>query len=160
MRHNRRYVLAGVLVAAISTLAHGQPVPPDAVEFVRAFYAKEAVRHNSRATIGEADFLAVFTAETQQAWRAAQANRNPTNVPIGPILNAFFGYGVLPGHEVKLGAVTANAGDGVSVEFTAQGEPRRITVYAVREGEAWRIADIDYGRGDSYVAYLRRLARM
>jgi hypothetical protein len=132
----------------------------DAATFVRDFYAKEIAHHNARDMVREANFLAVFTRETQELWRAAQANRNRTNIPIGPILNAFFGWGVLPGHEVKLGAVAAVSGDAVAVEFTALGEPRRIVVHAVREGGNWRIADIDYGRGQGYVAYLRSLARM
>lgn len=159
---NRRSVLfvlcAGALLGAPP--AGAQSGGEDAVAFVRDLYVKEVAQHAARSGMGEAEFLAVFTRETQNMWRAAQANRNRTNIPIGPVLNAFYGWGVLPGHEVKLGAVTDASGDAVAVEFTVQGEPRRIVVHAVREAGSWRIADIDYGRGDGYVAYLRRLARM
>jgi hypothetical protein len=161
MGSNRRSVLllcAGALFAAAP--ARAQNPGDDTVRFVRDLYAKEIAQHAAKIGKGESEFLAVFTAETQQIWRAAQANRNKANLPVGPILHAFFGWGVLPGHEVKLGAVTRASGDAVAVEFTAQGEPRRVVVSAVREAGRWRIADIDYGRGDGYVAYLRRLARM
>jgi hypothetical protein len=161
MGSNRRDVLllcAGALLAAAP--ARAQNAGDDAVTFVRDLYAKEVAHHAAKSGKGEAEFLAVFTAETQQIWRAAQANRNKASLTIGPILHAFFGWGVLPGHEVKLGAVTLASGDAVAVELTAQGEPRRVVVRAVREAGSWRIADLDYGRGDGYVAYLRRLARM
>ena len=73
---------------------------------------------------------------------------------------AFSSWGGLPGQEGKLGAGTLAYGEAVAVELTAQGETRRVVVRAVREAGGWRRADIDYGRGDGYVAYLRRLARM
>ncbi len=78
---------------------------------------------------------------------------------LGPIRHLFLGAGVLPGREVKLGAV-----DGgrlpirCSVALTVQGHPRQLVVRTVREGGALKFADIDYGDGESFIAYFRKLA--
>jgi hypothetical protein len=129
-----------------------------AVAFVRDFYTREVARHAASEGSSEPDFLAVFTADAQKLWRAAQANRNRTNEPLGPILHVFFGQGALPGREIRLGTVTASGANAVSVVLTIQGDPRTLIVHAVREGGAWKIADIDYGTGESFVAYFRRRA--
>ena len=70
----------------------------------------------------------------------------------------FFGQGALPGRDIKLGAVTASGRNAVSVALTIQDNPRTLVVKTVREGGAWKISDIDYGGGESFVAYFRRRA--
>ena len=67
-----------------------------AATFVRDFYAQEVTRHAARERVGESDLLSVFTADAQNVWRAASANRNKANIPLGPILHVFFGQGALP----------------------------------------------------------------
>lgn len=155
MSLTRRMVLSlAALVAARQAFAQGD----EAVAFVRDFYTKEIARHAAKEHQSEDDFLKVFTADAQALWRAAQANRGKANVQLGPIRHLFLGAGVLPGREVKLGAVTASGNSAVSVALTVQGNPRQLVIRTVREGAAFKFADIDYGDGESFVAYFRRVA--
>ena len=151
-----RRVLLPLIAALVAVPARAQT--GDAVVFVRDFYAQEIARHAAKEGVSEAVFLAVFSADAQNAWRAAQANRNNGNLTIGPILHAFFGQGALPGREIKLGAVASSGGDAVSVALTIQGHQRQLVVHTVREGGVWKFADIDYGSGESFIAYFRRRA--
>src|SRR5258708_3854823 len=147
---------ASLAKAWMAMPAHAQA--GDAVAFVRDFYATEVARHAAKERVSEAVLLSVFTADAQNVWRAAQANRNKANLTLGPILHIFFGQGALPGREVKLGAVTASGGDAVSVALTIQGNPRQLVVRAVRDSGTWKFADIDYGGGESFMARFRRVA--
>ena len=149
-----RRALLSVAVAFMAVPAHAQS--GDAVAFVRDFYAQEIARHAAKKYASEAEFLSIFTVDAQKVWHAAQANRNKANVPLGPILHVFLGQGALPGREIKLGAVTASGDDAVSVALTIQGNPRQLVVRTVREGGTWKFADIDYGSGESFIAYHRR----
>ena len=146
----RRMVLS---LAALFAAAPAFAQEEDVVAFVRDFYTKEVARHAAKQNQSEDDFLQVFTKDAQELWRAAQANRGKANVPLGPIRHLFLGTGVLPGREVKLGAVTASGG-----ALTVQGNPRQLVVRTAREGGALKIADIDYGDGESFLAYFRKLA--
>ena len=151
----RRALLSAV---AASLAAPARAQTGDSVSFVRDFYVKEIARHAAKERVSEAVFLSVFTADAQNVWRAAQSNRNRANLTVGPILHIFLGQGVLPGREVKLGAVAAAGGDAVSVALTVQGNPRQLIVRTVRDGGTWKFADIDYGGGESFMAYFRRLS--
>jgi hypothetical protein len=151
----RRLLLSVVIVLAAAPSA---AQTDSAVNFVRDFYTREIRRHAANEGSSEPDFLAVFTADAQRLWRAAQANRNKTNEPLGRILHVFFGQGALPGRDIKLGAVTASGRNAVSVALTIQGNPRTLVVHTVREDGAWKIADINYGSGESFVAYFRKRA--
>ena len=153
-RLTRRALLSAAVLLAVPAVAQ----PASAVAFVRDFYTREVRRHAAGEGSSEPDFLSVFTADAQKLWRAAQANRNRTNEPLGAILHVFFGQGALPGREIRLGAVTASGTGAVSVALTILGNPRTLLVYSVREGGAWKISDIDYGNGESFVAYFRRRA--
>src|SRR5262249_3447813 len=80
-----------------------------------------------------------------------------------PILNTFFGWGVLPraGGDARMllrRRLAAPAGFrwSASTSFSA-GEKRQIMVRPGGEADAWRIADITYGSGPGLVAYLRRI---
>jgi hypothetical protein len=150
----RRMLLAAAVMAAAPASAQDR----GAVAFVRDFYTREIARHAANEGSSEPDLLAVFTADAQRLWRAAQANRNNPNEPLGPILHVFFGQGALPGREIRLGTVTASGAGTVSVALSIQGHPRQLVVRTVREGGAWKISDIDYGSGESFVAYFRRRA--
>ena len=150
----RRALLSAAVLFAGPAMAQ----TGSAVVFVRDFYSREIARHAAGEGSSEPDFLAVFTSDAQKLWRAAQANRNRTNEPAGSILHVFFGRGALPGREIRLGAVTASGTHAVSVALTIQGNSRALVVRTVREGGAWKIADIDYGGGESFVGYFRRRA--
>jgi hypothetical protein len=154
-RFTRRALLSTVAVLAAAPSA---AQPDSGVAFVRDFYTREIRRHAAGEGSSEPDFLAVFTADAQRLWRAAQASRNRANEPLGHILHVFFGQGALPGREIKIGAVTASGRNAVSVALTIQGNPRTLVVHCVREGGAWKISDIDYGGGESFVAYFGRRA--
>lgn len=155
MELSRRTLLS---LAALVAAAPADAQDDAAVAFVRDFYVKEIARHAAKEHQSEDDFLKVFTADTQELWRAAQANRGKANVPLGPIRHLFLGAGVLPGREVKLRAVAAAGGGAVSVALAVEGNPRQLVVRTVREGATFKFADIDYGDGESFVAYFRRLA--
>ena len=90
--------------------------------------------------------------------------RYPKNEPIGPLLHAFFGWGVLPGAEVKIGKVAFVSGSAggpatVSVGVDYRGEHHKILVRAVRENDVWRIADISYDSGTSLADHYRKITR-
>src|SRR5689334_3392351 len=120
----RMVLLLATLLVAAPALAQDDP----AVAFVRDFYVKEIARHAAKEHQSEDDFLKVFTADAQELWRAAQANRGKTNVKIGRIVHVFFGLGALPGREVKLVAVEPAGNGKVTVALTIQGNPKRLAV--------------------------------
>jgi hypothetical protein len=155
VRFTRRALLSAAALIAGPAAAQ----PEGAVTFVRDFYTREVRRHAAGEGSSEPDFLAVFTADAQRLWRAAQANRNRTNEPLGHIMHVFFGQGALPGREIKLDEVTASGRNAVSVALTIQDNPRSLVVHTMREDGTWKISDIDYGGGESFVAYFRRRAR-
>ncbi|WP_068025085.1 hypothetical protein [Rhodoplanes sp. Z2-YC6860] len=155
MKLTRRMVLSlAAVVAARQAFAQDD----DTVAFVRDFYTREIARHAAKEHQSDDDFLKVFTVEARELWRAAQENRGKANVPLGPIRHLFLGQGVLPGREVALGPVTASGHNAVAVELTVQGNPRQLVIRTAREGLSIKFADIDYGDGESFVAYFSRLA--
>src|SRR5262245_24501295 len=100
VKFSRRAMLSAAVLLAGPAAAQ----PDSAAAFVRDFYTREIRRHAAGEGSSEPDLLAVFTADAQKLWRAAQANRNRTKEPVGPILHVFFGQGALPGREIGLGA--------------------------------------------------------
>ena len=127
----------------------------DAVAFVRRLYEGEIERDARGAKIGNAEFYGLFTREVGRLLRSPVPPR--PDIALGPLSHAFYGPGVLPGTQVTLQQVAPAAGTSVAVDLMVRGEPRRVIVRTARENGQWRIADIDYGRGDSYVAYQRKL---
>ncbi len=106
------------------------------------------------------EFYALFARELRQLM--LEPRHYPKNEPIGPILHAFFGWGVLPEIEVTIGKVALVSGsdDGpanVSVEVSLRGETRNILVRVVRESEPWRVANISYGSGKNLVDHYRAI---
>lgn len=154
---NRRALLFAFAGVVLPSAARGQGDAESAV-LVRALYEREIARHNARQRVGEAEFLAPFARDTQAVWRKARDDKRPTHDPAGPILNAFFGWGVLPGHEVTLAGVAQPAELFVAVRLAVRGRTRTATVQLVREAGALRIADIAYESGESFLAYNRRRA--
>ena len=127
----------------------------DAVAFVRRLYESEIRRDAGGAKIDNAAFYGLFTREVRRLLQSPVPPR--ANIVLGPLSHAFYGPGVLPGTPVTLRDVAPAAGTSVAVDLVVRGEPRRVIVRTARENGQWRIADIDYGRGDSYVAYHRKL---
>jgi hypothetical protein len=152
--------------ALLASPTLSQPAPPPLTDWARQLYEREVARQNNPPQNGPdrgrdpEQFYRLFTPETR---RLVQTGTLPSTMPDGPILNAFFGWGVLPRHEVKLGAVRAAKGKGdaeaVDIEYWLRGEQRSLRLYAVRVGAEWQIEDIAYDRGEAYAAFHRRLVR-
>jgi hypothetical protein len=89
------------------------------------------------------------------------------NAPIGPLLNAFFGWGVLPGTEVKIGKIAQVAGSDYdealpatfAVELNHHDAPHKVLVRVIRERGNWRVANISYDSGSSLADYYRDIRR-
>jgi len=153
LRISRRRMLA----AALAVLLPAVPVhAEDGVAFVRDLYARQVALHNARGRMTQADFLPLFALSLRALMQAPRPGL--AREPAGPILHAFFGWGILPGQPVTLQRVRA-AGGGIAVDIVARGEPRRITVSLLREQGLWKIADISYGHGESLLAYYRRITK-
>jgi hypothetical protein len=149
------------LVAAIVTGDRAaRAVDIGMVEFVRDLYAREIEMHNARAPVSPEAFFSLFTGELRGLMQAPRPNAG--REPIGRILHAFFGWGVLPGRPVRLLQVVPATGgtDGagaVRVDLSVNGKTRQIEVHPLRENGAWKVADISYDQGDSLRTYYRRI---
>lgn len=135
----------------------------DPVDFVRRVYQREILRDVRGGKLSNEAFWALFTAEVARLLQSPVQPR--PNLPIG-LSHAFYGPGVLPGTEVTLQNVAAapagkaqgkGEGTAVAVDLQVRGTARRIIVRLARDQGHWRIADIDYGTGESYVTYQRKV---
>jgi hypothetical protein len=130
------------------------------VEFVEVTWEKQARLHKEKTPLGEEAFYALFSSDMQKLMRAPRTM--PANAPIGPLLNAFFGHGVLPGTEVEIGKIAPVSGmDGgpamIRVTVKYRGERRNILVHVIREGDDWRIANVIYDSGKSLISHYRAM---
>src|SRR5688500_8857206 len=97
---NRRRLMFAVITAAVSTgiavrtLAHDTDT---AAVFLHDVYTRETGRHNKRLAPDNDAFYALFTRETRELMSAPRVEL--PRQPIGPILHALFGRGVMPGTE-------------------------------------------------------------
>ena len=130
-------------------------------EFVETTYYKQARLLAAKTPLGNDDFYDLFSPGMR---RLMQASRQyPKNQKIGPLLNAFFGYGVLPGAEIKVGKVEHRSGDQdlgpatIRIEIEHRGEPHKILVHVVGPGEDRRIANIIYDSGKSLIDHYRSI---
>ncbi|MBI5262360.1 MAG: hypothetical protein HY852_11165 [Bradyrhizobium sp.] len=115
------------------------------VEFVRALYEKQARAQAANVPPSDSEFTALFSDKSRRLMRAPRAY--PANAPIGPILNAFFGWGVLPKTEVGIGTVARVAGGDtgpatIAVDVVHHGTTHKVFVHVLREDGGWRIDDI------------------
>jgi hypothetical protein len=133
-----------------------------AAEFVEALYQKQARLQSADFPRDGIEFETLFARNLR---RMMQAPRHGLRrQPIGRLLHAFFGWGVLPVTEVNIGKVALVSGkDGgaatVSVELSHHGQTHQVLVHVVVEDEVRRIADISYDSGESLAAYYRELTR-
>src|SRR5689334_17829390 len=70
-------------------------------EFVETTYYKQARLHAAKTPLSTEDFHALFSPGMRRLMQAPR--QYPKNQMMGPLLNAFFGYGVLPGADIKVG---------------------------------------------------------
>jgi hypothetical protein len=163
---NRRHVLfAMLLVPALSGAAatcHAECEEFTASEYVAALYESRARMLAAKSPLSEEEFVSMFARDMRELMRAPR--KPAADMPEGPVLNAFFGAGVLPGTEIKIGKVKRVSGKDsgparVAVETRHHGETHRIVVRLVKERGDWRIADITYDTGNSLADHYRAMAR-
>jgi hypothetical protein len=131
-------------------------------EWIRDLYVAEAARIARSQKLDEIEFLALFTPQAGEAWRAAHRRSDPTS-PEDATFNAFFGWHVAQGAEAAFVGASKVLGTfdapTLLVDVVVSGVPRRIVVDAVEDEGGWRIADIAYDEGDNFVGFERKLAR-
>jgi hypothetical protein len=141
---------------------HAECGEQTANEFVRALYEQQAELLAANKPLIDDEFYELFTRDLRRLMKVPRRPRN--NQPIGPILNAFFGWGVLPGTEVKIGKITLVSGnyDGpatVGVDVSTGADKHRILVHVVRKNEVWHVANIIYDSGKSLVSHYRGISK-
>jgi hypothetical protein len=143
-----------------ATTGHAECGEPGAVEFVAGVYQKQAELHAASTPLDADDFHAMFARNLRTLMQTPRSDLRST--PDGPILNAFFGWGVLPKLPLTVDKVVQVSGrdEGpatIRVDLRYRGEMHQVLVRAVREKDIWRIANISYESGNSLVEHYRRL---
>jgi hypothetical protein len=149
--------LTSALTSALApAAARAQARESEQETFVRRIYQREILRDVRGTKISEAEFYGLFTSDVRRLVQSPIPPQ-PNAMIIGRGIHAFYGPGVLPGWEVTLQKVAPARGTSVAVDIEVRGVARHILVHTAREGGEWRIANIDYGRGEDYVGYHRKL---
>src|SRR5262249_58641647 len=102
--NRRQFLFAIVLVPVVSGRAatgHAECEEYTAAEYVAALYESQARMLAAKSPLSEDEFVAMFARDMRELMRAP--GKPPANALDGPVLDAFFGPGVLPGTEVKIG---------------------------------------------------------
>ena len=123
-------------------------------------WQKQARLLAAQTPLSQEEFDALFSRGMQALIHAPRPYLK--DQPIGRILNAFFGWGVLPGTEVKINDIEIDSGDEtgpatVRVAIEHHGEPHKILVHVVMQNDEWRIANIIYDSGKSLLEHYRVL---
>lgn len=146
-------------LAALPARAGDAEASAGHLETVRRVYEESlAIEQRRLPRPGQGAFMAPWSEDLKALWQKSRENPSP-DVPDGPITHTYFGRPWLPNWEVEIHGfdlVSASAERArVAVRLTVHGMKRRCIVSVVKEGGQWRIADIDYGNGHSYVATLK-----
>lgn len=141
---------------------HAECGEQTANEFVRATYEQQAELLAANKPLCDDEFYELFTRDLRRLMTAPQRTRH--NKPISPILNAFFGWGVLPGTEVEIGKITLVSGNyegpaTVGVDVSTRADKHRILVHVVRKNEVWHVANVIYPSGKSLVSHYRGIRK-
>lgn len=163
---NRRHFLFG-LSGAVALLGSARPGRAEcgtqtAREFVEALYQKQARLQAEKTPMSEEDFNETFSSGLRRLMTAPR--QTPNSMPDGPILNALFGYGVLPGAEVTIGKVTLATGEDtgpatIAVRIKHRGEQHRLLVHVINQDDDYRIANIIHDSGKSLLAHYQAITR-
>ena len=163
--NRRHFLFAMLLVPALSgaaTTCHAECEEYTASEYIAALYESRARMLAAKSPLAEEEFVSMFARDMRELMRAP--HEPATDRPEGPLLNALFGAGVLPGTEIKIGKVKRVSGKDsgparVMVETRHHGETHRIVVHIVKEHGDWRIANITYDTGKSLADHYRAMPR-
>jgi hypothetical protein len=163
--NRRHFLFAMMLVPALSGAAapcHAECEELTAAEYVASLYESQARMLAAKSPLGEEEFLAMFSHDMRALMRAPR--KLPTDMPEGAVLNAFFGWGVLPGTDVKIGKARRVSGKEssparVALEIRHHGETHKLVVHLVKERGNWRIADITYDSTKSLSEHYRAMTR-
>jgi hypothetical protein len=133
---------------------------PSAIEFVEDLYQKQARLLAANAPLGQDDFLELFSKGMRALMQAPRRPRR--SVTLGPMLNAFFGWGVLPRTEVTIGKVNLVSGQDegpatVGIALIYRGEAHRVQVHVILD-DGWHIANVIYDTGKSLIDHYRDIA--
>jgi hypothetical protein len=164
---NRRgFVLAisgAVALLAGARSGHAERGGSGITEFVDIIWRKQARLLAAQIPLSQDEYHGLFSRDMRALMRAPR--HFPKNMLIGPVLNAFFGWGVFPGAEVKVGKVALDSGNSalgpatIRVEIEHRGEPHKVLVRVVSENGDWRIANISYDSGKSLIDHYRTFTR-
>ena len=163
---NRRHFLLGLsgAFALLGSVQSGRAEcgTQTAREFVEALYQKQARLQAEKTPMSEEDFNETFSSGLRRLMTAPR--QTPNTMPDGPILNALFGYGVLPGAEVTIGKVTLATGEDtgpatIAVRIKHRGEQHRLLVHVINQDDDYRIANIIYDSGKSLLAHYQAITR-
>ena len=166
-------------VAAVASLITGA-VPAWALEPVISFEAwlRRFYEGQLHARDGQAADPAVAVAafetfrqslapDLKDLFDKGRDNPLPSDEPDGPILNYVFGWGALPGREIKLVSIEERAwwrslGPSAVVTFDIEGNVRDLVIKGTYDGQLcrWFIAGIDYGSGGRDETLRGRLERV
>jgi hypothetical protein len=141
----RRQFLKLLTMPLLAGTAQAAAEPNPAVDFVGDLYTRQLQFHLAKTGLG-AEFEKLFTRDMRALMDAPRVNLS--RMPEGPKLHAFFGWGILPGLDIRIERVEAAKGLGqsgwVRVDLAYRGEQHHVLVHPVREDGDWRIADIIY----------------
>jgi len=158
----RHFILALSAGAALlgAPPARAECGGPSAIEFVEDLYQKQARLLAENAPLGQDDFLELFSRGMRALMQAPR--RRGRHVTLSPVLNAFFGWGVLPRTEIVIGKVSVVSGQDegpatVGVPLTYRGETHRVQVHVILD-DGWHIANIIYDNGKSLIDHYREIA--
>ena len=130
------------------------------IEFTNTVWQKQARLLAAQTPPSEEEYYALFSRGMRTLMKAPRPYLK--DQPIGRILNAFFGWGVLPGTEVEINDIEMHSGDDngpatIRVMIEHHGEPHKVLVHVIMQDDDWRIANIIYDSGKSLLEYYRVL---
>jgi hypothetical protein len=159
----RKFILALSAGAALlgAPPARAECGGPSALDYVEGLYEKQVRLQAQNTPLDQEEFLELFS----KGMRALmQAPRRPgRNVTLGPLLNAFFGWGVLPGIEVTTGKLSLVSGQDegpatIGIPLSYRGETHKVLVHVLLDEDGWRVANIIYDNGKSLIDHYREMA--
>jgi hypothetical protein len=162
--NRRQFVLAmpgAVALLACSTRPGGAECGSSGItEFIDITWQKQARLLAARMPPDNEQFENLFSPGMRVLMHAPRPFLR--DQPIGPLLNAFFGWGVLPGAEIKVGNIEIDSGDQmgpatVRVKIEHRSEPHQILVHVIMVDDDWRIANIIYDNGKSLIDHYRAI---